>query len=166
MGSLSCKKDKCMLTKKQRLDREAYITGHPVSFTIDIADKYEAFINDEIFKKTEERLISVLDDYKTDSIVYLFMPNHLHLILHCKVDDINLLDAVDMFKQKSGFMFYETKKPFSWQPSYYDHIIRNEKDIYNQVMYILNNPVRAGLVKYWKEYKYRGSTVYDLDSWE
>ena len=32
-----------------------------------------------------------------------------------------------------------------WQSEYYDHIIRNEEDFYNQLNYILSNPEKAGL---------------------
>jgi hypothetical protein len=32
--------------------------------------------------------------------------------------------------------------------------------------YILNNPLRAGIVENWKEYKFKGSSIYNLDEWE
>ena len=139
---------------------------HPVAFAIRVEKSYKAFVDDEIFDCTERKLLEVLREYSQDALVYVFMPDHVHLILQCSVDNKNVLDAVDMFKQKTGYMFYETDKSFVWHSSYYDHIIRDERDVYNQVMYILNNPVRAGLVEYWKEYKYKGSTVYDLNSWD
>jgi REP element-mobilizing transposase RayT len=155
-----------MKTKKHRLDKEIYATNHPVSITTRVEGGCNAFVNDEIFSGAERILLNVLDDYQMDSVVYLFMPNHVHTILQRKTGQEYILDAVNMFKQKSGFWFYENKTGFTWQTSYYDHIIRDEKDIYNQVMYILYNPVRADLVKNWKDYKYKGSTMYKLDSGE
>lgn len=47
--------------------------------------------------------------------------------------------------------------------SYHDHILRNEKDLEHQFYYILNNPVRKGLVKNWKDYAYKFSMIYELD---
>lgn len=44
-----------------------------------------------------------------------------------------------------------------WQKDFYDHIIRNHEDIAVQVKYILDNPVRKGLVSSWQEYPFKGS---------
>ena len=32
-----------------------------------------------------------------------------------------------------------------WQPEYYDHLIRDEADLFHAVEYVLNNPLAAGL---------------------
>ena len=49
-----------------------------------------------------------------------------------------------------------------WQTSFYDHFLRKEEDIEKVVMYVLNNPVRKGLVSEWMEYHYSGSLVFEL----
>ncbi|MCC7210600.1 MAG: hypothetical protein IT451_02000 [Candidatus Brocadia sp.] len=54
-----------------------------------------------------------------------------------------------------------TKGKF-WQTSFYDHFLRKEEDVRDTVMYVLNNPVRKGLVAEWREYPYSGSFVYDV----
>jgi hypothetical protein len=43
-----------------------------------------------------------------------------------------------------------------WQSSFYDHILRKDEDIFSVAEYILNNPVRRGMVAYWRDYKYCG----------
>ena len=40
---------------------------------------------------------------------------------------------------------------------FYDHVIRKSEDIVVQVRYILDNPVRKGLVSSWEEYPFKGS---------
>ena len=52
-----------------------------------------------------------------------------------------------------------------WQKDYYDHVLRKEDNLDIHIKYILNNPVRAGLVEYWKQYPYKGSTIYELSKW-
>jgi hypothetical protein len=52
-----------------------------------------------------------------------------------------------------------------WSDPTQDHILREDEDISTKVEDILNNPVRRGMVKHWREYKFKGSTIYDLDSW-
>jgi hypothetical protein len=36
-------------------------------------------------------------------------------------------------------------------------MIRSDEDVATQVKYILDNPVRKGLVKSWEEYPFKGS---------
>lgn len=94
------------------------------------------------------------------------MPDHLHIIVSGKDSNCNTLDLFKMFKQKTGFWLYKNLSEYSWQKDYYDHIIRDENDIMNQIYYILENPVRKGLSKTWKDYPYKGSTVYNLNEIE
>ena len=41
-----------------------------------------------------------------------------------------------------------------WAEESFDTIIRNEKHFYNTIYYIINNPVKAGLVNNWWEWKW------------
>jgi putative transposase len=84
---------------------------------------------------------------------FVIMPNHIHAILF-----INKPDKVDWQLNKFGVQSenmasvirgykasvktYTTKNniEFGWQPRYYDHVIRNEKEYLNISRYILNNP--------------------------
>jgi len=49
------------------------------------------------------------------------------------------------------------KLEIGWQKDFYDHIIRTNEDIAAQVRYVLDNPVRKGLVLLWQEYPFKGS---------
>ena len=74
---------------------------------------------------------------------YVIMPNHIHLIAW-KTNGKNIANDVRTFKN------LVTKKigQSIWQTSYYDHIIRDEKDYLIRVKYIEDNPAR------WKEDEY------------
>ena len=71
-----------------------------------------------------------------------------------------------MFKQKTGYWFTKNRKEVKWQKDYYDHILRSEENLIVHLKYILNNPVRTGLVGYWRNYPYKRSTIYNLAEWE
>jgi REP element-mobilizing transposase RayT len=43
-----------------------------------------------------------------------------------------------------------------WQPGFFDHVIRNEKDLNENLNYIAFNPVRAGYVNHPYFYPYTG----------
>jgi putative transposase len=50
-----------------------------------------------------------------------------------------------------------------WQHESFDHIIRNQSEWERIVNYVVNNPVKAGLVKDWREWKwcYRRQVIED-----
>ena len=47
-------------------------------------------------------------------------------------------------------------KKHLWQPRFFDHVIRNEKDLQENIKYIAYNPVRAGYVTHPYFYPYTG----------
>ena len=50
-----------------------------------------------------------------------------------------------------------------WQPSYYDHVLRNEDDTLATARYIFENPVRKNLVTHYREYQFMGSFELDIE---
>ena len=46
------------------------------------------------------------------------------------------------------------KKGAFWQHESYDHVVRNEKEFERILAYIVNNPVKAGLVADWQDWPY------------
>lgn len=61
-------------------------------------------------------------------------------------------DSQNFRKQLNKF-HTDTNSRF-WQAESFDRIVRDRKDLANKVDYILNNPVKAGLVKNWKEWEW------------
>ena len=84
------------------------------------------------------------------------------MILQGRETNANLLKLLNMFKQKTSYKIKNTiKSSFSWQKSYYDHILRSEKELSKHIRYIAENPVRKGLIDDWRKYKYFGSLSFD-----
>lgn len=152
--------------KKHRLDPELYKGEAIISFTLCIKDRKVLFNGYNIFKTFETVLLNELVDFDCSAYVYLFMPDHLHLLLSGNNPDSNIKKCLDMFKQKTGFWLSKNNESVKWQKDYYDHFIMSEENLDIHINYILNNPVRAGIVRYWKEYKFKGSTIYNLDEWD
>jgi len=89
--------------------------------------------------------------------VYCLMPDHLHLLCGTTRQDISVLDFVDQFKGKSTRIGWKYGiKGSLWQRRNYDHILRKEENLQELAEYILNNPVRRGLVAQWDEYPFCG----------
>ncbi len=91
------------------------------------------------------------------------MPDHLHILVTGTQDDVNLLRLINEYKQKTGFWMAKNKPAVSWQKDFYDHIIRRDENLPDVIRYILDNPVRQGLVAEWQEYPFKGAIGCDID---
>ncbi|MDP2035740.1 MAG: transposase [Ignavibacteria bacterium] len=155
-----------IIEKKHRLSPEIYIGGAFVSFTVCVKERVDLFNNQNIIKTFEKTLLDELKREDCAAWVYVFMPDHVHIIISGKTATADPRKCIAMFKQKTGYWLSKNRHDTLWQKNYYDHILRNNEDLIQHIKYILNNPVRAGMVSYWKEYKYFGSTEYNLYEWE
>ncbi|MCX8093720.1 MAG: transposase [Candidatus Goldbacteria bacterium] len=144
--------------KKHRLDRKEYIGYKRISFTLCIKDRKNLFSNKEILNNFVLILQDVLKKHKIKNWIYVFMPDHLHLVLEGLETDSDIYKAVVEFKQKTGIIMHK----FKWQKDFYDHIHREEENIYNSLCYIINNPVRKNLVKKPEDYFGLGSIDFKI----
>ena len=89
--------------------------------------------------------------------VYCFMLDHQHLIITGTETNADIWKTVVSYKQKTGFWMSANKPGMRWQKDFYDHVLRTSEDIAIHMKYILDNPVRKGLVSFWAEYPFKGS---------
>ena len=100
-------------------------------------------------------------DYKI--ICYSIMPNHVHIIFHLHENARTVGKIMQSKKRVSSFNInkYLGRKGNFWQAESYDHIVRNQAELEILIEYTLLNPVKAGIVDEWEEFKYN----YLSDSW-
>ena len=107
-------------------------------------------------------LKNISDVQTLNVLVYCFMPDHLHLLVEGKDENSDFKKFISLFKQKTNYHFKKINGRALWQENYYEHVLRKEEDTIEVVKYILNNPVRKGIVTEFKDYSFLGSFVYDL----
>jgi putative transposase len=153
-------------TRHHRLPDECYHGYVTVAFTCCIKDKKQFIAREEIVLQCSKILFK--ESIRSDCNVraYIFMPDHCHILLQGKSIHANPMNALRGFKQKSGYWFSKNYKRIVWQKSFYDHIIRTDAEIDKHIRYLLENPVRKEIIADWKEYPWKGSTVYDLNKWD
>ncbi|HZK76472.1 MAG TPA: transposase [Candidatus Kapabacteria bacterium] len=97
-------------------------------------------------------LAEALRSYHLDC--FTIMSNHVHIVLS-PMESLRLDEAMRRIKQPTAFhsnQLLHRSGPF-WQRGSYDRIIRvNEWE--RIISYILNNPVKAGLVTNWRDWPY------------
>ena len=120
-----------------------------------------AYMHQNLFQRTEtaDLLLTTLFRYRDtgEFLVHEFvvMPNHMHLLL--SVDDDHAIGrGVQLIK--GGFSHAMGKAGLKlkavWQPSYYEHRVRDAEEYGRMRAYIHDNPVRRALVRTAEEYPY------------
>jgi len=91
---------------------------------------------------------------------FCIMPNHVHWVFQVFEKDENgepvyLQDIMYSVKRFSAREInkLENREGKLWQKESFDTTIRNEKHLYYAVEYTLNNPVKAGFVNDWREWR-------------
>ncbi|MBI2471553.1 MAG: transposase [Planctomycetes bacterium] len=149
--------------KKIRLDKDVYaIEGVNCFVTVCTDGKIPSFQNNVLTLAFIEQLKTDAASSGVQVFVYCFMPDHLHLVIAPGTTK-DIVKFVGEYKGRTTRIAwgFGMKGKF-WQTSFYDHFLRKEEDVRIVVMYVLNNPVRKGLVSEWREYPYSGSLVYEL----
>ncbi len=83
-----------------------------------------------------------------DTLAFVVMPDHLHWLLQLR-HSVTLSKLLQSLKQFTAGRIYRHLKRVGtplWQEGYYDHALRKEEDIAQAARYIVENPLRAGLV--------------------
>ncbi len=110
--------------------------------------------------------IDILTDQATVTGVavyaYCIMPDHVHLVLSPSAT-CDIVTFVGQFKNLAQRVAWRLGvRGAFWQKSFWDHFLRKEEDLGTVVEYVLGNPVRAGLVDEWQDYRFSGSLVFDI----
>jgi putative transposase len=134
---------------------------------LDAINKGPDYLKDNNIRNIITKELFKNDGLLYDLTAYCIMSNHVHILIDTSIqlseisDDIELemkyvsLDKI-MKKIKGPTAMYCNKLLHRsgqfWERESFDIYIRNEKMFNNVISYILQNPVKAGIVKHWEEY--------------
>jgi len=101
--------------------------------------------------------------YRLD--VFSIMPNHVHVVFrplpmaHAENCETPYYSLASIMHSLKGFTAHECNSLLErqgefWAHESYDHYIRNNQERQRIVAYVLNNPVKAGYVRDWREWKW------------
>ena len=114
------------------------------------------------------------DQYRL--MAYCIMPNHVHLLIESLVSEqanhqgrsakYPVTDTLRLLKGRTAHNcnLELGRNGRFWQHESYDHYARDEQELERIIKYILHNPVKAGLLKDWKEWQFTYVNS-ELGSW-
>jgi len=118
-----------------------------------------------------ELLSSEARDIVLDSCLYghgvevhiyaaVVMPDHVHLVLQTLIDqngcEFSISEILKAIKGASAHRINKAlnRKGSLWQEESFDHVIRKSEDVNAKMAYVLQNPVRKGLVQRARDYRW------------
>ena len=140
--------------KKNRLDNYDYGAPGYYFVTVCIGDKSKLFWNDvsanvdpehlpltEYGKIVERFLLEIPAHYPNVRLdKYVVMPNHVHAIIQLthKYKKVTISSIMRAWKA----LVTRNTTDLTWQKSFYDHVIRDERDYRRIWKYIDDNPIK------------------------
>jgi putative transposase len=151
------------MARPRRLDGISY-TGEDAYFiTACTLDRRKVFVTTDFYEICRDELFAMSDRYGFATDAYVFMPDHVHWLAEAQHEACPLREFVSMFKQRTGFAWQRCSASRLWQKGYWERVLRPNDDALSIARYIVENPVRAGLVRDVRDYPYTGSQRYDLE---
>jgi putative transposase len=144
--------------KRIRLAPEVYCGPGVFSVTVSAANRSPLLAQPNAVNLCLSALAEAASRHHMEVLAYCFMPDHLHLLVEAQ-DGGNLIRFMKAFKQLSAYRYRRSTMQPLWQKGYYDHVLRKEEDVNQVAEYILNNPVRAGLVNSLDRYPFSGGVL-------
>jgi putative transposase len=101
------------------------------------------------------------NEWKIDIAAVVVMPDHVHMIFTpltneqtCEV--YSLGEIMDAIKGASAHKINRQlgRAGKVWQTESFDRVLRSSENLDEKIRYILDNPVRKGLVSAWQEYQW------------
>ena len=145
-------------SRNQRLHPSVYSeVGQFVFVTIRAFQHQSPFVRTSLNQMIIDTLRDDSQERRCMVYAYCLMPDHLHYLITPQVNGTSILEVIHRYKGKTTNNSWELGwQGKLWQPRYYDHVVRNEENLISIAEYILNNPVRKGMVQNAQDFKWCG----------
>lgn len=134
----------------RRLPPENYEGEAIVHWILTTHDRKTGWLNPSTHQGLREVMLHTSARHPTACALYCLMPDHAHLLLINTHLATNQIRALKFFREHTNHQVLH-KLGCHWQKQAYDHVLRPsecQRDAFeNLTGYILENPVRAGLIE-------------------
>jgi putative transposase len=132
--------------------RRYYIPGSAVFITQVVQNRQPVFRDARNLQLLHETLYNVKRIHPFNMLGYVFLFEHFHVIIQptgkSNFSDIMHSLKMNFTREYKKLLGRSSSEPVKfWQKRFWDHVIRDDRDMENHLHYIHFNPVKHGLVK-------------------
>jgi len=150
------------MTRPHRLPHFSYVGPRRYFLTFCTFDRFDAFSDADAAIATLGQFLRCARRERLAILAYCIMPDHAHLLVEGLSSTSDLCRFAKLAKQYSGFAYRRLHGRPLWQEWYHERVLRETDDLKAFARYVVNNPVRAGLVEIASEYPFVGSEVWPV----
>jgi putative transposase len=150
------------MSRPRRLPGISYTGAASYFVTAVTRERRKAFRDIEFGVEAAAALLATADRFAFDVPAYCLMPDHTHMLVTARTDDSSLCDLVGLWKQATGYRWHLRRGGRLWQAGYFERVLRADEPTLAVARYIVENPVRAGLVTCAGDYPLTGSSCYSI----
>ena len=145
--------------RPRRLDGFNYTGPQRYFLTICTFERRRHFIEATLVTRVHEQILRTAAEFGSAILAYCFMPDHLHLLVEGTAEHSDLRAFVALAKQRAAFAMRRILANRLWQKGYFERVLRDDDDTFNVARYVVQNPLRAGLVQSPFDYPFMGSSL-------
>ena len=145
--------------RPRRLTGFDYIGPQRYFLTLCTFERHRHFIDGTVVTPVLEQFLRTATECEFAILAYCFMPDHLHLLSEGTGKNSSLPRFAALAKQRAAYTTRLLLRGRLWQKGYFERVLRDDDDTFNVARYVVQNPLRAGLVQTAGEYPFMGSSI-------
>ena len=145
--------------RPRRLPAFSYVGCQRYFLTLCAFERRRHFVLADAIAAIHAEFLRTSADCWFEILAYCFMPDHVHLLVEGMSDRSDLTAFVPTAKQRAAHVARQSIHGRLWQAGYFERVLRDDDDTINVARYVVQNPVRAGLVRSPGEYLFLGSSI-------
>ncbi|MEY4095047.1 MAG: hypothetical protein RLZZ53_2246 [Acidobacteriota bacterium] len=145
-----------------------YIGFHHYLLTWCCSERKQVFTQRDCVDLVLQQIMRATRETDFEVVAYCFMPDHVHLLAKGASQVADGKRFFRLAKQYSGYYFSQTYEEKLWQRYGRDEVLWEDHGPWAAAQYIIENPVRAGIVTKPEDYPFTGSptlTMQELIAW-
>ncbi len=148
--------------------RRLYVPNSLYFITAVTQDRQPLFANESNLELLRETMRRVKDIHPFQVRAFVFLHDHFHIMIWVPgpTDISKILHSIQRnFTLNYKKAYNITRKIKLWQRGFWDHVIRDERDLFNHFHYIHYNPVKHGYVLKPEDYPHISFHEYVKREW-
>ena len=120
------------------------------------------FTQQDRFELVRAQFLRASEETGVVNVAYCYMPDHVHQLVKGQTAQADAKVYIKLAKQYSGYYFKQAFHVKLWERDGFNRVLLGDYQPQSAAKYIIENPVRAGLVAKAEDYPYTGSELYGL----
>jgi len=150
------------MSRPPRIPGFSYLGPYRYFVTFCTLDRRDVFIDVPLGQSVVSQFRRTCRKERFAILAFCVMPDHAHLLVEGTDAQSDLRALIKSAKQSSGQRFAARMKRPLWDEGFHDRVLRPEDDLKGIARYIIENPVRGGLVRSPIDYPLLGSDVWTV----